>query len=178
LNAVVSVSYANHTHDHRRKSSSLTGMGDVVTSNRRLAGGHLERPLYNPARGFELYCRRPLRNAYRTERRERQSFQHQHLRAGRRGFVLSYNLGQRRDITRVLASRNAGGFFIRALEKTTESRSQIQSRLLFLRRNELSRSLRSHQRRTKNAPKPGRNCENLSKRFGHPAETFFYWVTT
>src|SRR5580704_10971504 len=34
---------------------SSAGMDDVVTSN-RLLGGQLERPRYNPARGFELCC--------------------------------------------------------------------------------------------------------------------------
>jgi hypothetical protein len=90
-----------------------------------------------------------------------------------KGYVL-----EKVRITRSKDLRNAGGFFNRSLEKTTESRSLIQSRLLLLRRNELSRSLRGHQRRTKNAPKPVQSCENLSERFGHPAETFFYGVTT
>jgi hypothetical protein len=90
-----------------------------------------------------------------------------------KGYVL-----EKVRITRSKDLRNAGGFFIRALEKDYRERSQIQSHLLLLKRNELSRSLRSHQRRTKSASKPVRNCENSSKRFGHPAETFFYGVTT
>src|SRR5580704_5855956 len=52
----------------------------------------------------------------------------------------------------------------------------MQSRRLLLRRNELSRSLRSRQRRTKNVLRPVRNCENSSKRFGHPARSFLYGV--
>jgi hypothetical protein len=33
-----------------------SGIGDVVSSNRRLPGGQLERPRYNSTRGFELCC--------------------------------------------------------------------------------------------------------------------------
>jgi hypothetical protein len=50
----------------------------------------------------------------------------------------------------------------------------MQSRRLLPRRNELSRSLRCRQRRTKNELKPVRNCENSSKRFERPPRSFFY----
>src|ERR1700751_3453760 len=52
----------------------------------------------------------------------------------------------------------------------------MQSRRLLLRRNDLSRSPRGRQRRTKNGLKPVRNCENSSKRFELPARSFFYGV--
>jgi hypothetical protein len=88
-----------------------------------------------------------------------------------KGYVL-----EKVRITRSKDLRNAGGFFIRALEKDYREPVTNTKPPLLLRRNGLSPSLKSRKRRTKNWLKPVRNCENSSRRYGHPARSFFYGV--